>query len=112
MFGPYAHVSEGDYIISFRLKASDFPARDIVSSQADDSIATLDVNAGGFEGLNKAVTSMDLKAKDLNGSTGWQWVSLRLHWPGPPNQMEARVWWTGKAHMVLDRVALFEVPPA
>lgn len=109
LFGPYADLPAGEYIVAFRLKLEASP-EETADLDPEASIATLDFSAGGYKGLGKSVAVADLRVGDFRSPGEWEWFALRGEWPGDPSQMETRVWWPGKARLAMDRVAVFRVP--
>jgi len=73
-----------------------------------DAVATLEVYAGGYDGLGRILAKRTLACSELLGGGQWQWFALETKWPGPPSQMETRILWQGGKTLKLDRVVLFE----
>lgn len=100
VYGPYAQLPPGRYIVAFRLKLAE-------EARQDASVGTLEVFAGGAEGANRVVTARKLSARDFGEPGTYRWVVLEAEWSGPPNRMETRFFWPGEVPVVLDRVAVF-----
>lgn len=101
IFGPYADVRPGRYLACFRMK--------LPTEAAGGSLATLEVFAGGWDGLAKVLASREVAASELLPAGKYHWLSLLADWPGPPSLLETRVLWHGRVPFVADRVALFRL---
>ena len=98
VFGPYAHLPTGRYVVAFRMMLAD-------EVEDGTEVVTLDVNAGGYEGTGEQFGVREVTAGELGEPGEWAWVSSEIDWPGPPSRLETRVWWHGRARVVVDRVA-------
>jgi|GEM_PF-1243078 len=108
LFGPYADVPAGRYLVAFRLAWVEETSSERTGE--DVSLITLEVFAGGYDGLGKILEQRDVKGAEMEERDRWQWFTLRVDWPGPPSQMETRILWHNRATLKLDRVVLFELP--
>jgi len=104
LHGPYAEMPPGRYLVAFRMARP--PGTE---TGAEGRIALLDVNPGGYEGLNQSLGELPVGAEDAPADGSFRWYGLEVDWPGSPNLLEARVWWDGRAPLLLDRVAVFEL---
>lgn len=104
IYGPYAPIPAGRYLVAFRVKLSDS-----VTTNTDERVATLDVHAGGYGGIAKVCGQTELHRRDFTEVDRWQWFTVTADWPGLPSLMETRVTWHARAPIVVDRVALFRV---
>lgn len=105
IFGPYVDLRPGRYLACFRLKLPAVAA----AADADSLLATLEVFAGGWDGLAKVLASRDVAASELLPAGEYHWLFLTADWPGPPSLLETRVLWHGRVPFVADRVALFRL---
>ena len=97
VFGPYAEMPPGRYLVAFRMRLAGR------ATDAGARVASLDVFAGGYDGIAKTLASRDLTADDF--AEGWDWFLLEGDWPGDPSLMETRVWWDGTVRLAIDRIA-------
>jgi len=104
IFGPYVDVRPGRYLACFRMKV---PAEAVSDTAA--GVATLEIFAGGYDGLGKVLASREVRASELLPSGEYHWLWLVGDWPGPPSLLETRVLWHGQVPFVADRVALFRL---
>jgi hypothetical protein len=107
VFGPYADVGKGKHIVAFRLMLEEAG-----TAEADEPVVTLDINTGGYEGLGVQLGRTEVRAGELGEAGRWQWISVPIAWPGPPNLLETRVWWHGNARVLVDRIAAFRLGKA
>ncbi len=105
VYGTYAEVPPGHYLVAFRLKLLD-------KAPPELPVADLDLFAGGELASHKTVAIKKLRARDFGQVGRWQWFVLEADWNGPPDMMETRVWWHGRAKLAVDRVAAFRIEPA
>ncbi len=108
LFGPYADMPPGRTIVAFRLRL-DATQEQVAALDADEVLATLDLSAGGYKGTGESCAVAHLRVADFRTPGRWEWCTIEGDWPGDPSQMETRVWWTSKARIALDRVAVFRV---
>ncbi len=108
VFGPYASVPQGHYLVASRLKLA---AVQGVEVPEDETLATLDIFSGGSLGDHEVYDKKDLKPADFAAPGQWQWFTLEGDWPGDPSLLETRVFWHGHAQIVVDRVVAFRVEP-
>ncbi|MBC7289583.1 MAG: hypothetical protein H5T86_16395, partial [Armatimonadetes bacterium] len=102
VYGPYAEVGPGAYIVAFRMK--------LLEPTAESTpVADLDVFAGGELASHRTLALRRVTAADFGEVGEWQWIVLEAEWAGPPDLMETRVWWHGKARVAVDRIAVFRV---
>jgi hypothetical protein len=83
------------------------PAESVSDTAA--GVATLEIFAGGYDGLGKVLASREVRASELLPSGEYHWLWLVGDWPGPPSLLETRVLWHGQVPFVADRVALFRL---
>jgi hypothetical protein len=105
IYGPYVGLPRARYLAAFRLKL-----KDSAGQPPDASAVTLETFAGGYEGLARILASRDLTVGDFARVGEYQWFTFAVDWPGTPSLLETRVNWHGKAPVIIDRVALFELP--
>ncbi|NSW56886.1 MAG: hypothetical protein HPY44_12815 [Armatimonadetes bacterium] len=104
IYGPYAPMPAGRYLVAFRVMLSKSATTD-----PDVHLATLDVHAGGYGGIAKVCGQADLRRRDFAEAGAWQWFTVQTDWPGLPSLMETRVTWHARAPIVVDRVAVFRL---
>lgn len=105
VYGPYATVPKGRYAICFRLK---LPAGG-AEAASDTPVAKIDVFAGGYQASHQVHAERELRRGDFRTPGQWEWFVLQADWAGAPDCLESRVYWHGKAELLFDRVAAFEL---
>lgn len=106
VYGPYAPMAPGRYLVAFRLKLAAEPA---VKLSAEDHLATLDVFAGGYSGTAQVAGQKEVRRRDFSGPDQWTWFGVEADWEGLPSLMETRMHWHGRAPLRVDRVAVFRL---
>jgi hypothetical protein len=102
LFGPYVELPPGRYAVAYRVRL----AEDVDSDDA--VVLTVDINQGGYDGLNEGLGNKVVRAGELDADR-WTWIVTEIDWAGSPNLMETRAHWPGEAALLLDRVAVFEL---
>jgi hypothetical protein len=102
LFGPYVELPPARYAVAYRVRL----AEDVDSDDA--VVLTVDINQGGYDGLNEGLGNKVLRAGELDADR-WTWIVTEIDWAGSPNLMETRAHWPGEAALLLDRVAVFEL---
>ncbi len=100
LFGPYVEAPAGRTLVAFRVRLEE-------SVAPETTVAWLDVNTGGYEGLNVPLGRREVRAAAFDAVGAWQWLTTTLDWPGGLNRLETRLTWTGEAALTVDRVAAF-----
>ncbi|MCX7599812.1 MAG: GxGYxYP family putative glycoside hydrolase, partial [Armatimonadetes bacterium] len=77
VFGPYTDVRPGRYLACFRLKLPTGVSPGVVGEGLRPvSLATLEVFAGGWDGLGKVLASRDISATELLPAGEYCWLSV------------------------------------
>lgn len=100
--GPYAEMPAGRYYVAYRLRLAGEPG------PGDTTAVSLDINTGGYAGLNEPLGGRPIPASELSQAE-WRWVATEVDWPGGPSLMETRVYWPGQVPVLVDCVAVFEL---
>jgi hypothetical protein len=95
VYGPYKRFPQGEYEAVFRLKVDD--------NKIDEEAALLDVCARGS--VYRAKKS--IKATEFLKKGVYQNFSLNFSNPGEEQNLEFRVWATGKVNLWADKVTLY-----
>jgi len=98
IYGPYESLPDGKYTAFFRLKTAE---------RIPEPVCVLDVFSGGTGGAHRS-EEIYIKGIDFKKAGEYQWFRVPFEWSSRSGLAEFRVFWTGKAAISVDCVAVFK----